>query len=183
MKKVFIGLGAVLLCLLLALLACVTFSREGFLPGFLSVGAYPVRTGVYGDLLPRGSLALTEKDPALSVGDIVVLPMGGERVIGSVLTAEEDSLTVRVADAELRADASQVLGRVYYELDGLGDFCVTLKNNRTAVWCALALLTAAAVAFVVTIPSRRHKAEVKKLIELFDYYGNKFDEEEKDIEY
>ncbi len=183
MKKILLVPAAVLVCLAVCAVLTVTLSTDGFLPSFLPIGAYQVNTSEYGAMLPRGSLVVAERGAVLGIGDIVVLPVGSERVIGSVLELNDGTAFVRAGGTDLAVEVSRVCGRVYYRFDGLGDFCARLRQYRVAIWCVMLLIAAAAAAFVASAPARRHKAEVKRLVELFDYYGRKFDEEEKDVEY
>ena len=182
MKKIF---GAVLTAAVICacvLSAAVTVPGDNILPPFMGTAIYAAPSNQYEELLPSGCAVLAEKDFQPERGDLVVYFSDGVTAIGAVLDQEEGE--IRLLDGEEKTvPFENVKGRIFYRIDGLGRVITFIKNNSAAVRIADAAILAAILVWCVTLPSRRRKAEVKELIELFDYYGRKFDEEEEGIDY
>lgn len=182
MKKIFgTVLAAVVICASV-LSAAVTLSGDNILPPFMGTAMYAAPANQYAELLPSGCAVLAEKDFHPERGDLVVYSSGGTISVGAVLGQEEGEM--RLLDGEERdVPFEDVKGRIFYRIDGLGRVIMFIKNNSAAVRVTDAAILGAILIWCATLPSRRRKAEVRELIELFDYYGRKFDEEEKGIDY
>lgn len=179
-KKIAGGLLAVLLILIFGQCLYATAAWPNYLPVFLPVEGYAVPASSLGDLLPEGSLALVDPDAAMETGHIALyfeekqVCFGIVHEAGVILSADEPNVIV---------NHDTVAGRVVYRINGLGTFFGLLTQHGIAVWVLCAALVVGCIAWAVTVPRRRRKKEVRELIELFDYYGRKYDAEEEGIEY
>ena len=170
-------LAACLLIILLGAALAVSFSREGLLPAFLPIRAYAVEQEVLPDLLPKGSLVIIDPDAALEAGHVV---LSSEHTF---TVADGEGGLVLLEDPAVVYDSGHAIGRVTYRIALLGSVCLFLQQYRVALWVLCILLTAAVGAWMATAPKRRRRREVQELIELFDYYGRKYDAEEEGIDY
>ncbi len=182
MKKIFGAvLAAVVICASV-LSAAVTLSGDNILPPFMGTAMYAAPANQYAELLPSGCAVMAEKDFQPERGDLVVYSSGGKISVGAVLGQEEGEM--HLLDGEERVvPFEDVKGRIFYRIDGLGRVIMFIKNNSDAVRVTDAAILGAILIWYATLPSRRRRAEVRGLIELFDYYGRKFDEEEEGIDY
>ena len=180
MKKILRYTGALLAALLALALFCLTLSvtSDGsFLPGFLPIEGYAVSGDAFPDLLPAGSLAIIRPGAPLEAGRIALLNDGTLGVAdgqGQVLTPTQP-IGIRQAD--------QARGPVVWRISGLGGLFSALRRHPAVLWTIWGLLLLGTALWCVTLPHRRRKREVRELIELFDYYGRKFDAEEEGIDY
>lgn len=174
---------AVLLVLTLALCVSAAGSERGFLPSFLPIAAFEADSDDYSSVLPLGSLALVEKGEEWKKGDLAVVDRGGREVFAAVEKTGKNSATVYEGDEELKIKTSQIIGRVFYYVEGLGRAASFVREHASIVWalCGVAML-ALAVA-LLTLPGRRRKKEVDSLIKLFEYYGEKYDKEDEGVYY
>lgn len=168
--------GILMACLLIIILA-ITFSKEGLLPSFLPIRAYAVEQEVLPDVLPGGSLAIVDPKAVPEAGHVVLSPEH------TFAVADGAGSLVLIEDPAVVYDAAQSLGRVTYRIAMLGSVCLLLQRYRVFVWVLCVLLVGTGAAWVVTAPKRRRKKEVQELIELFEYYGRKYDAEEEGIDY
>ncbi|MEA4919594.1 MAG: hypothetical protein VB078_01530 [Clostridiaceae bacterium] len=176
-----------ILCLIaaLALFQClfITFSNGDLFPTFLSTGAYVTNTGEFGDILPHGSIALTKKTDELERGDIIVYLYRDDVAFGAVIREDGDNIDILSSGEPITVHKNTVAGKVFYQITHLGYAASVIKSNRIIVWSACGVLIALAFLWIVTLPGRRRKGEIKELIKLFDHYGHKYDLEEADIDY
>lgn len=167
------------LFLLLATAGClsVTLAGRGLLPAFLSVEGYAVQHDSLDGLLPGGSLAIVDPGAELEAGHVALL------FEGTLGIADGEGRLIDAHAPEVSYAASDAVGRVIYRIAGLGTVLSLLQQGRWVLWALLALVLLGGIAWAVTAPKRRRKKEVRELIELFDYYGRKYDAEEEGIDY
>ncbi|MBQ5813323.1 MAG: hypothetical protein IIW34_04145 [Clostridia bacterium] len=176
------------LCLAFVFIAActaVTFTNDNILPEGMRWRAYPVTlegadAEWLGEAMPNGCLALADGESELISGSIAVIEDEGEVTFGVV--SEDGEGIIRVSSGSL-LPKDQSLGVVFYRIEGLGAAVSFIRENAMAVRVGAAAIIAVSLLWVVTIPSRRRKKEVRELIELFEYYGRKYDEEEEGIDY
>ena len=176
------------LCLaFIVIAACtaVTFTENNILPDGLRWRAYPVTlegadAEWLGEAMPNGCLALADRDSELLSGSITAVEDEGEITFGVV--SEDGEGIIRVSTGIL-LPKEQSLGVVFYRIEGLGAAVDMIRENAVAVRVGAAAVIAVCLLWAVTLPSRRRKKEVRELIELFEYYGRKYDEEEEGIDY
>lgn len=170
-------LGGLLFLLVAAGCLSVTLAGRGLLPAFLSVEGYAVQHDGLDGLLPGGSLAIVDPGAELEAGHVALL------FEGTLGIADGEGRLIDAHAPEVSYAASDAVGRVIYRIAGLGTVLSLLQQGRWVLWALLALVLLGGIAWAVTAPKRRRKKEVRELIELFDYYGRKYDAEEEDIDY
>ena len=169
-----------LAALLSALCLYTTFTRggENMLPGFLSVQAYDVASSPM-DCLPEGSAGFVLPSSGLERGHVAAYR--GEFFIFK----DSDGQNALLYDGEkdINVPLSEISGRVVYTIEKLGFISRLIRSNvvlSRAVFCFPFL---GIILWLAFLPRRRRKAEVRELIALFEYYGNKYDAEDADIDY
>lgn len=183
LKKIMASVLSVAAALVLCLCLFVTFTTGGLLPGFLKIGAYAVESDEYGGVMPQGSVALVDKGSAIEKGDIVVFLSQGGYSFGTVLSREEGWVSLSSMGQSADFTLEVIQGRVFYRINGLGSAAVFLRDNRMAVVAVIAAAALGVIIWLASLPARRRRKEVKELIELFEYYGRKYDLEEEGIDY
>ncbi len=176
--KIIAGAAAALLFLLTA--ACclsVTLADGGLLPAFLPFEGYAVQSDSLGGLLPGGSLAIVDPDAALEAGHVAML------FAGTTAVADGEGMLIDPEAPEVAYEAADAAGRVVYRIAGLGALLALLQQGKLIVWAVLAVVLIGALLWMAAAPKRRRKKEIRELIELFDYYGRKYDAEEEGIDY
>lgn len=173
----------VLFALTLALCVSVAEAKDGFLPAFLPVAAYEADNGSFASALPLGSLAIVEKDAAVETGDLVAVDRGGETVFAALEKAGENSASVYDGKETLKIKTSQIKGRVFYYVKGVGRASSFVRQYASVVWALCGIVMLAVAVYLLTIPGRRRKREVDSLIKLFEYYGDKYDKEDEGVYY
>lgn len=180
MKKILRYTGMGLAALLALTLFCLTLSVNSdgsFLPGFLPIEGYAVWGDAFSDLLPAGSLAIVRPDAPLEAGHVALLRdglLGVADGTGQILTRTQPVQAYPASDAA---------GRVVWRIAGLGSLLSALRSRPALLWCVWGLVLLGVLLWCATLPRRRRKREIRELIELFDYYGRKFDAEEEGIDY
>lgn len=176
------------LCLVFLILsACtyVTYTEDNLMPEGFGIGAYPAQlegadAEWLGNAVPNGSLVIADESIEPTAGDVAVYK-GENRYAFAVIS--EDGSQMISPDLTVTLPAEENLGIAFYRIEGLGSAVLMLRENAVAVRAAAGLTVALSLVWIITLPSRRRKKEVRELIELFDYYGRKFDEEEEGIDY
>ena len=177
MKNIAVGSMALLLLLALALCLLVTFSTDGLLPKVLPVQGYAVWDASFEELLPVGSLAIVDPEASMESGHVVWGPEG------RLTVADGEGNLILAADPAIVYDQTYGTGRIIYRINGLGAILETVQQNKMILWGILGIGAASAAAWGLNAPKRRRRKEVQELIELFDYYGRKYDAEEEGIDY
>lgn len=186
MKKILKGLRVfVIIVLALTLFLCVSAagSERGFLPDFLPVAAYEADSQSYSSVLPLGSLALAEKGGSWEKGDLVIFEREGKAAFAAVGETGASTVSLYEGEKELNIKPSQVIGRVFYYIEGLGRAASFVKGHASAVWAFCGIAMVAAAVALLTAPGRRRKKEVDRLIKLFEFYGDKYDKEDEGVYY
>lgn len=179
---VFACLGA----LALLLMNWVAFSKGGLLPGFLPWQLIPVTDDTMGAALPQGSLALVEESYLPTAPQVAAY--GDEfgatafaRVINQ--TGEDYQLGADEGQSLVLAQKSQLQGRVNFYIAGIGSAALWLRQFRLTVAALGTLYLLALLAVLLTRGPRQRARYRRELIELFAFYGEKYDAEESDIDY
>ena len=176
-KNIAAGSLALLLVLVLAAGLMVTSATEGLLPSFLPVRGYLVQEDAFEGLLPMGSLAIVDPDAVIEAGHVVC------DADGRMTVADGEGNLILAADPAVVYAQAEGTGRVIYRINGMGAALQLVQDHRMVVWGMMGLGTAGLLVWAAGAPKRRRKKEVQELIELFDYYGRKYDAEEEGIDY
>lgn len=176
-----IGVG-----LALAAATYVGFFANYLLPSFCGYQLSPVLQRDMGQALPEGGLAVVdlrsmpEQDEAAAYRDDE-----GRMRFGRLCGREGE-------DFLLKADLSQqtetltpdrLAGAVRFYVSGLGGLVTTLETYRLTVAATAAVYILALLAALFTRGKRRRQRRRRELVELFAFYGEKYDMEEADIDY
>ena len=171
---------------LLALALYMAFRADCLLPEGMYRQLIPVTQEDMAPALPKGSLAVVNEletphergvaayrteDDQVAFGRVK-----GETVEGYTLGCDQEDETFQV-------ERSQVLGAVGVYVSGLGALVTVLSTYRLTLAAAVALYLLFLVAMVCTRGPRRRAKRRRELIELFAFYGEKYDLEEADIDY
>ena len=98
-------------------------------------------------------------------------------------TVEGYTLGFDQEDETFQVKRKQVLGAVGVYVSGLGGLVTVLSTYRLTLAAAVALYLLFLVAMVCTRGPRRRAKRRRELMELFAFYGEKYDLEEADIDY
>ena len=171
---------------LLALALYMAFRADCLLPGGMYRQLIPVTQEDMAPALPKGSLAVVnELETPHERGVAAYRTEDGQVAFGRVKgeTVEEYTLGCDQADETFQVERSQVLGAVGVYVSGLGALVTVLSTYRLTLAAAVALYLLFLVAMVCTRGPRRRAKRRRELIELFAFYGEKYDLEEADIDY
>lgn len=171
---------------LLALALYMAFRADCLLPEGMYRQLIPVTQEDMAPALPKGSLAVVNELEAphergvaayqTEDGQVAFGRVKGETVEGYTLGCDQEDETFQV-------ERSQVLGAVGVYVSGLGALVTVLSAYRLTLAAAVALYLLFLVAMVCTRGPRRRAKRRRELIELFAFYGEKYDLEEADIDY
>lgn len=171
---------------LLALALYMAFRADCLLPEGMYRQLIPVTQEDMAPALPKGSLAVVnELETPHERGVAAYQTEDGQVAFGRVKgeTVEEYTLGCDQEDETFQVERSQVLGAVGVYVSGLGALVTVLSAYRLTLAAAVALYLLFLVAMVCTRGPRRRAKRRRELIELFAFYGEKYDLEEADIDY
>ena len=171
---------------LLALALYMAFRADCLLPEGMYRQLIPVTQEDMAPALPKGSLAVVnELETPHERGVAAYQTEDGQVAFGRVKgeTVEGYTLGCDQEDETFQVERSQVLGAVGVYVSGLGALVTVLSAYRLTLAAAVALYLLFLVAMVCTRGPRRRAKRRRELIELFAFYGEKYDLEEADIDY
>lgn len=171
---------------LLALALYMAFRADCLLPEGMYRQLIPVTQEDMAPALPKGSLAVVnELETPHERGVAAYQTEDGQVAFGRVKgeTVEEYTLGCDQEDETFQVERSQVLGAVGVYVSGLGALVTVLSAYRLTLAAVVALYLLFLVAMVCTRGPRRRAKRRRELIELFAFYGEKYDLEEADIDY
>lgn len=192
-KRIGVKIGAILgwglaiaVGLALAAAAYIGFFANRLLPGFCSYQLSPVFQRDMGQALPEGGLAVVdlrsmpEQDEAAAYRDDEGRMRFG-RLCGR--EGEDYLLKADLSRQTERLAPDQVAGAVRLYVSGLGELAMTLETYRLTVAATAAVYILVLLAALFTRGKRRRERRRRELMELFAFYGEKYDMEEADIDY
>lgn len=171
---------------LLALALYMAFRADCLLPEGMYRQLIPVTQEDMAPALPKGSLAVVnELETPHERGVAAYQTEDGQVAFGRVKgeTVEGYTPGCDQEDETFQVERSQVLGAVGVYVSGLGALVTVLSAYRLTLAAAVALYLLFLVAMVCTRGPRRRAKRRRELIELFAFYGEKYDLEEADIDY
>ena len=171
---------------LLALALYMAFRADCLLPEGMYRQLIPVTQEDMAPALPKGSLAVVnELETPHERGVAAYQTEDGQVAFGRVKgeTVEGYTLGCDQEDETFQVERSQVLGAVGVYVSGLGALVTVLSAYRLTLAAAVALYLVFLVGMVCTRGPRRRAKRRRELIELFAFYGEKYDLEEADIDY
>ena len=171
---------------LLALALYMAFRADCLLPEGMYRQLVPVTQEDMDPALPKGSLAVVnELETPHERGVAAYQTSDGQVAFGRVKeeTVEGYTLGFDQEDETFQVKRKQVLGAVGVYVSGLGGLVTVLSTYRLTLAAAVALYLLFLVAMVCTRGPRRRAKRRRELMELFAFYGEKYDLEEADIDY
>ncbi len=171
---------------LLALALYMAFRADCLLPEGMYRQLVPVTQEDMDPALPKGSLAVVnELETPHERGVAAYQTSDGQVAFGRVKeeTVKGYTLGFDQEDETFQVKRKQVLGAVGVYVSGLGGLVTVLSTYRLTLAAAVALYLLFLVAMVCTRGPRRRAKRRRELMELFAFYGEKYDLEEADIDY
>lgn len=170
----------------LVLATYIGFFADHLLPGFCSRQLSPVVQRDMGPALPEGSLAVVdllaapEPEEAAAYRD-----EEGRMLFGRVCGREQGAYLLKgdLGQTVERLEPERISGTVHLYVSGLGTLVTTLAAYRLTVAATAAVYLLVLLAALFTRGRRRRARRRKELVELFAFYGEKYDMEEADIDY
>ena len=165
-KTVVKVLGSILATLLVLCIAYTAIMGDNLLPTPLPYGLYPVSEQQAEGILKPGALVWTHRNQPVVQGDYI--------------TRLEEGNTRIFEQAETDGTGEVVL----YQVAFWGTVVLFLHQNMIAILCGLVgLLILCVLIPILTAPRRRMKKRRQELLDLFAFYGEKYDLEDADIDY
>lgn len=171
---------------LLALALYMAFRADCLLPEGMHRQLVPVTQEDMDPALPKGSLAVIDELETPHERGVAAYQTSDRQVaFGRVKeeTVEGYTLGFDQEDETFQVDRKQVLGAVGVYVSGLGTLVTVLSTYRLTLAAVVALYLLFLVAMVCTRGARRRAKRRRELMELFAFYGEKYDLEEADIDY
>ena len=155
------------------------------------------RYGVYGCLdggkvVPDGSLIVTDRMEPVNKGDKIAIygdfgnrryPDGMKHILIGYAGVDENSATLYNSDGtsvDIRIEKAE---SVVWSVKYLGAVAYFIYCFRFILWGIWAVVFILIISIEVTGPIRCAKKYKKELLKTFDFYGEKYAEEDKDIDY
>ena len=177
---------AIAIGLALAAATYIGFFANRLLPEFCGYQLSPVIQQDMGQALPEGALAVVNLRSLPEENEAAAYRDEEGRMRFGRLCGREGAAYLLKADLSRQTErlaADRLAGVVHLYVSGLGKLTETLETYRltvaaTAAGYILVLLTA-----LFTRGKRRRDRRRRELMELFAFYGEKYDMEEADIDY
>lgn len=178
--------AAILVLLLFGAMVYAGFRAERLLPDWTGYQWLPVTQGDMGSALPEGALAIVDRRQMPQPKEVAAYRDEEGRVSFGRVASIQDGICRLVSDQgkELGSvEEEALLGAVHLYVSGLGGAVTFLHTYRLTVAAAAVIYLLALLGYVVTRGPRKRAKRRRELIELFAYYGEKYDMEESGIDY
>lgn len=177
---------AILVGILLALATYIGFFADRLLPGSWGRQLSPMVQREMGQALPEGSLAVVDLKAQPAKGEVAAYRDDQGRMLFGRVTDQQQDLCLVKGDLEEKTQKlqrQQLSGTVHFYISRLGGLVTMLANYRLTVAATAAVYILVLLAALFTRGRRRRARRRRELIELFAFYGEKYDMEESDIDY
>ncbi len=164
----------------------IAFAPGGILPAGTGYALYPVLDDRLDKVVKPGALVVFQRGGSPEEGNIAAYMWWGSEVIGVVTSSENNGAYFKleyVAGESYTVPSGYYIGKAVYTVDGVGAVCHWLGGHPTAVLVFDAAVVLIGAAYLLTAPKRRRKTEIQSLIETFEFYGQKYDLEDANIDY
>lgn len=184
-KRFWTTFGLIFLVVVMAAAIYAAFLPNDIFPSFMETKVFPVETTNMGEALPKGSMAYAEKLSMPSPGDVAAYIDSGIIECARVVSETENNYTLAFDKGgdSFKIDRKKIIGTVTFYSDYLGYVVLWLNTYRIAIAALGAALIIAAICFGATAGRRKRARENRQLREMFEFYGEKYDEEENEIDY
>lgn len=172
--------------LLLAVMTYTAFFADRLLPEASHYQWSPVTQEDMGPALPRDSLAVVDRRLFPAEGEVgAYRDSQGKMAFGRVRREEVNRLELAADQAEglVAVDRGEMEGTVHLYVAGLGRVVEFLHTYRLTVAAVAVLYLALLAVLACTRGPRQRNRKRRELMELFAFYGDKYDLEETGIDY
>lgn len=184
-KRFWTAFGVIILIIVMIAAIYVAFLPNDIFPSFMETKVFPVETANMAEALPKGSMAYVEKLSLPAPGDVAAYIDSGIIECARVATETQSDYTLAFDKGgdSFKIDRKKIIGTVTFYSDNIGYIVMWLNTYRIAIAALGAVLIIAAICFGATASRRKRSRENRQLREMFDFYGEKYDEEENEIDY
>lgn len=177
---------AIAVGLALAAATYIGFFANRLLPEFCGYQLSPVIQQDMGQALPEGALAVVNLRSLPEENEAAAYRDEEGRMRFGRLCGREGAAYLLKADLSRQTDrlaADRLAGVVHLYVSGLGELTETLETYRLTVAATTAVYILILLTALFTRGKRRRDRRRRELMELFAFYGEKYDMEEADIDY
>lgn len=188
---------------LLSIILIIILVIVAFLSCLISIKPFGVyipqaRFGVYStvegvdNIVPAGSVIITDRfleyNPNIIVAAFIEnedanYPACTKSAFVGRLVYENNSYFIKNGNKKSMPVSEHQIEPVVYYIDNIGTIQLYLHNYRFVLWGAWAAVFTVIIVLFATASSRRAKKNINSLKRVFDFYGEKFDNEEKNRNY
>lgn len=177
---------AIAVGLALAAATYIGFFANRLLPEFCGYQLSPVIQQDMGQALPEGALAVVNLRSLPEENEAAAYRDEEGRMRFGRLCGREGAAYLLKADLSRQTErlaADRLAGVVHLYVSGLGKLTETLETYRLTVAATAAVYILVLLTALFTRGKRRRDRRRRELMELFAFYGEKYDMEEADIDY
>lgn len=177
---------AIAVGLALAAATYIGFFANRLLPEFCGYQLSPVIQQDMGQALPEGALAVVNLRSLPEENEAAAYRDEEGRMRFGRLCGKEGAAYLLKADLSRQTErlaADRLAGVVHLYVSGLGELTETLETYRLTVAATAAVYILVLLTALFTRGKRRRDRRRRELMELFAFYGEKYDMEEADIDY
>lgn len=177
---------AIAIGLALAAATYIGFFANRLLPEFCGYQLSPVIQQDMGQALPEGALAVVNLRSLPEENEAAAYRDEEGRMRFGRLCGREGAAYLLKADLSRQTErlaADRLAGVVHLYVSGLGKLTETLETYRLTVAATAAVYILILLTALFTRGKRRRDRRRRELMELFAFYGEKYDMEEADIDY
>lgn len=177
---------AIAVGLALAAATYIGFFANRLLPEFCGYQLSPVIQQDMGQALPEGALAVVNLRSLPEENEAAAYRDEEGRMRFGRLCGREGAAYLLKADLSRQTErlaADRLAGVVHLYVSGLGKLTETLETYRLTVAATAAVYILILLTALFTRGKRRRDRRRRELMELFAFYGEKYDMEEADIDY
>lgn len=177
---------AIAVGLALAAATYIGFFANRLLPEFCGYQLSPVIQQDMGQALPEGALAVVNLRSLPEENEAAAYRDEEGRMRFGRLCGREGAAYLLKADLSRQTErlaADRLAGVVHLYVSGLGKLTETLETYRLTVAATTAVYILILLTALFTRGKRRRDRRRRELMELFAFYGEKYDMEEADIDY
>ena len=177
---------AIAVGLALAAATYIGFFANRLLPEFCGYQLSPVIQQDMGQALPEGALAVVNLRSLPEENEAAAYRDEEGRMRFGRLCGREGAAYLLKADLSRQTErlaADRLAGVVHLYISGLGELTETLETYRLTVAATAAVYILVLLTALFTRGKRRRDRRRRELMELFAFYGEKYDMEEADIDY
>ena len=182
----------IIILVIAAFLSClISIKPSGIYIAQARFGVYSTLDGLE-NIVPAGSVIITDRSLDYKPNIIAAAfiengdanyPAGTKSAFVGRLVYENNSYFIKINNEKSISVNEQQIEPVVYYIDNIGTIQLYLYNYRFVLWGAWAAVFTIIIVLFATANKRQSKKNINSLKKVFDFYGEKFDNEEKDKNY